>query len=263
MATDKAVQSVIDTPDALLTCILDMGEALLSSGAEIIRVEDTLTRLCAAYGFSRINVFSITSSIVLTVHCPDGRVITQTRRIPTRDTNLEKVAQVNALSRHICQNPVSVPEFQERISKIHTAKNYAMPVRCLCYAIISACFSVFFGGTAWDGVAAALSGFLVFGIQLFIQKLRLNGILQSLLVSAFTALVVVMMVRVGIGHTPEKITIGNIMLLIPGVAFTTSLRDIINGDTIAGLVGLSEAVIKAIAIAIGFAAVLVGIGGIL
>ena len=114
-----------------------------------------------------------------------------------------------------------------------------------------------------DGVAAALSGILVFGIQHLIQNLRLNGILQNLLVSAFTALVVVMMVRIGIGNTPAKITIGNIMLLIPGVAFTTSLRDIINGDTIAGLVGLSEAVLKAIAIAIGFAAVLVGIGGIL
>ncbi len=263
MPTDTAMQTVQKSPDALLACILDMGEVLLSSGAEIVRVEDTLTRICSAYGFSKINVFSITSSIVLTVQCPDDRVITQTRRIPVRDTNLEKVAQVNALSRQICRTPVTIVELQKKIADLHTVKTYSMPVRCLCYAVISASFSVFFGGTPWDGFAAALSGLLVFGIQYFIQKLRMNGILQSLLVSAFTALVVVMMVRAGIGHTPEKITIGNIMLLIPGVAFTTSLRDIINGDTIAGLVGLSEAVIKAIAIAIGFAAVLVGIGGIL
>lgn len=258
-----ATQTVRETPDALLTCILDMGEALLSSGAEIVRVEDTLTRLCTAYGFQHINVFSITSSIVLTVQCPDDRIITQTRRIPTRNTNMEMIARVNALSREVCRTPVSVEMFREKIGQIRETKTYSVPVRCLCYAIISAAFSVFFGGTAWDGVAAALSGILVFGIQHFIQNLRMNGILQSLLVSAFTALVVVMMVRLGIGNTPEKITIGNIMLLIPGVAFTTSLRDIINGDTIAGLVGLSEAVIKAIAIAIGFAAVLVGIGGIL
>lgn len=258
-----ATQTVRETPDALLTCILDMGEALLSSGAEIVRVEDTLTRLCTAYNFQHINVFSITSSIVLTVQCPDDRIITQTRRIPARNTNMEMIARVNALSREVCRAPISVAAFRERIDEIRKTKVYSMPVRCLCYAIISAAFSVFFGGTAWDGVAAALSGILVFGIQYFIQNLRMNGILQSLLVSAFTALVVVMMVRLGIGNTPEKITIGNIMLLIPGVAFTTSLRDIINGDTIAGLVGLSEAVIKAIAIAIGFAAVLVGIGGIL
>ena len=81
--------------------------------------------------------------------------------------------------------------------------------------------------------------------------------------SAITAFAVVLLVRLGIGNTPEKITIGNIMLLIPGIAFTTSLRDIINGDTISGLVGISEAVIKAVAIAIGFAAVLAQMGGAL
>ena len=67
----------------------------------------------------------------------------------------------------------------------------------------------------------------------------------------------------GIGNSPEKIMIGNIMLLIPGIAFTTSLRDLINGDTISGLIGLIEAIVKAIAIAIGFAAVLVQFGGAL
>ena len=51
--------------EALLACILDMGELLLVSGAEVRRVEDTLTRLCAAYGFERADVFTITSSIVL------------------------------------------------------------------------------------------------------------------------------------------------------------------------------------------------------
>jgi uncharacterized membrane protein YjjP (DUF1212 family) len=91
----------------------------------------------------------------------------------------------------------------------------------------------------------------------------MNSLLQSLIVSAFTAFAVMLMVRVGIGNSPELITIGNIMLLIPGIAFTTALRDIINGDTISGLVGISEAVIKAIAIAIGFAVVLVQMGGAL
>ena len=69
------------------------------------------------------------------------------------------------------------------------------------------------------------------------------------------------MVGFGLGQIPDKIIIGNIMLLIPGIALTTSLRDMINGDTISGLLGLSEAVLKALAIAIGFAAVLMRMGG--
>ena len=263
MPNDEAAKAIGDTPDALLTCILDMGEILLTSGAEIIRVEDTLNRLCSAYGFTQINVFSITSSIVLTAHCPDDRVITQTRRIPARDTNLAKVEKVNALSRRICKTPLSVSEFREEVAKVRAVGTYPQWILCLSYVVISATFCVFFGGSAWDSFAAAISGLVVFFIQLFLRKLKMNGVLHSLLASAMTALVVVFLVKLGIGHTPSNITIGNIMLLIPGVAFTTALRDLTNGDTLSGLLGLSEAVIKAIAIAIGFAAVLVGIGGAL
>lgn len=261
MANESAVQASIHTPDVLLSCILDMGELLLANGGEVLRVEDTLYRLCAAYGFSRINVFCITSSIVLTVHNTEGQIFTQTRRITARDTNLQKVDRVNTLSRQLCKEPVSIEVFQKQLAVIRNCDTYPIWIQCMCYAVISAVFSVFFGGSALDGVAAAISGIVMFFTLQFMQKLRMNSILQSMLVSAITALEVVLLVHLGIGHTPELITIGNIMLLIPGIAFTTSLRDIINGDTISGLIGISEAIIKAVAIAIGFAAVLVQMGG--
>lgn len=263
MPTENTEQIATISPDAILDCILDMGELLLTSGAEVLRVEDTLTRLCDAYGFTKINVFSLTSCIMLTVHSSSGRIITQTRRVSGRNTDLQKIALVNALSRELCQTPISVEQFQSKLSDIQRTKTYSLFAQCFSYALISAAFSVFFGGSAWDGVAAAISGVFVFGIQHLMQKLRMNSILRSLLVSACTAFVVVLLVHFGIGQVPEKITIGNIMLLIPGISFTTSLRDIVNGDTISGLVGISEAIIKAIAIAIGFAAVLVEFGGLL
>ena len=74
--------------EAALACILDLGELLLTSGAEVMRVEDTVARLCAAYGFETTDVFTITSSIVVTARAPDGRVLTQTRRIRERSTDL-------------------------------------------------------------------------------------------------------------------------------------------------------------------------------
>ncbi len=263
MSTEEIIRQAQESPDALLACILDTGEVLLTNGAEVFRVEDTLCRLCLAYGFSDINVFSITSSIVLTVKCVSGRIVTQTRRIGNRDTNLRKVEKINSLSRQLCKAPLRVADFQQRLEEISRLENPSILLQLFGYALVSASFSVFFGGNGWDGLAAALSGLFVFCIQYFLKKTRMNGILQCLLASAFTACVVVLLVRIGIGQAPDKITIGNIMLLIPGISFTTALRDMINGDTISGLIGISEAVIKAIAIAIGFAAVLAQFGGVL
>ena len=47
--------------EGFMTCILDIGEMLLKNGAEIMRVEDTLFRLCKSCGFSSAEVFSIPS----------------------------------------------------------------------------------------------------------------------------------------------------------------------------------------------------------
>ncbi len=247
--------------EQILSCILDMGELLLVSGAEVMRVEDTMQRLCTAYGFVRADVFTITSSIVLTVYTENGRVFTQTRRIVVRDTDLERVANVNALSRKLCSAPVDAESFRAQLDEIRRGRTYPRWVQMACYGGISAGFSLFFGGTLQDAAAALLSGFVMFGVLQFCRLLKLNSILQSILASGLTALAVVLLVFAGIGQHADKITIGNIMLLIPGLAFTNSLRDLINGDTISGILGISEAIVKSVAIAIGFAAVLTQVGG--
>ena len=78
--------------------------------------------------------------------------------------------------------------------------------------------------------------------------------------AALGGVTAVILTRSGLGSSVNSIILGNIMLMIPGLALTTSLRDLISGDIISGLLGLCTAVLKAIAIAVGFACVLVPLG---
>ena len=64
------------------------------------------------------------------------------------------------------------------------------------------------------------------------------------------ALVSALTVKTGMGQNLDYIIIGNIMLLIPGIPFVNSMRDIFVGDTITGLLNAFEAVC-ALAIAAG------------
>ena len=59
-----------------------MGEMLLSSGAEVKRVEDTLTRMGMASGAQSVHIFVIISSIMATMEFPGRIRVTQIRRIP-------------------------------------------------------------------------------------------------------------------------------------------------------------------------------------
>ena len=56
-----------------LTCALDAGELLLTYGAEVSRVEDTIQRLEHVCGFDLVDVFTITSSIVQPYACRTAR----------------------------------------------------------------------------------------------------------------------------------------------------------------------------------------------
>ena len=45
--------TLMEQSDALLHCFLDLGEAMLAVGADVNRVEDSLSRLGLAYGAAR------------------------------------------------------------------------------------------------------------------------------------------------------------------------------------------------------------------
>ncbi len=236
-----------------LSAIMDMGEILLTSGAEVSRVEDTISRLCRAYGFERSDVLTITSSIIVTAVIPGGDTITQTRRIKARDTRLDKVEMINGLSRRVCMQPLALSDLTEEISEIEKTPGRSDFVQCVMYMLISFAFALFFGGTWWDGIAAAASGAILFASINACATLRLNDTIVTMLCSTATAMTVILLVRAGIGVQPDKIMIGNIMLVIPGRQITNSLRDMISSDTISGLLNMVEALQKAVFIAIGFA----------
>lgn len=80
--------------------------------------------------------------------------------------------------------------------------------------------------------------------------------------SGIASLLSLLLVRAGLGNNVDLVTIGVLMLLVPGVALTNAMREIVAGDTYSGLSRTAEAILIATGIALG-AAVGLGIGYIL
>lgn len=253
----------MEKKERILTAILDAGEIMLSSGGEISRVESTIEHMAGAYGFVRADVFAVISSILVTVHDREGNSATQSRRIPVRDTNMRKVERINALSRQVCREPLPLEELEREITDIRQAKGYPAWLIFLMYGMISASFTIFFGGSWGDGIASFLSGLVMRIVQLLGTRLKIQSIILNIFCSGTAALVGIATVYLGLAQSVDMIVIGNIMPLIPGIAMTVSLRDLLWGDFISGLSGLCEALIKALAIAAGPALVIWQLGGLL
>ena len=141
------------------------------------------------------------------------------------------------------------------LSEILRSPQYSFPVQLMSYALVSASFSLFFGGSAMDAVASGVVGVLLKCLDRMIRSTEANAFLSALLCSCLGGLLAGLAVRVGAGDNVDMISIGNIMLLIPGLALTNSLRDMFSGNTISGMMRFIEAVLLAMVIACGFALV--------
>ena len=243
------------TSEEVLTCAINIGEQLLVSGAEISRVEDSIRRLCTSFGAERTDVFTITSSIIVTIYAPQFGAVTQTRRVAGQQYDLHRLELLNQLSRRICPEYLRLEETEAALEDIRRTPQYPFGVQLLTYALISASFSLFFGGSAADAVASGLIGVVLRYLDRSIRRTEANAFLSALICSCLGGLLAALSVRVGLGESVDMISIGNIMLLIPGIPLTNSLRDMFTGNTISGLLRFSEAILLALAIAFGFAAV--------
>lgn len=236
----------------LMDCLLDMGQSLLQCGAEISRVEDTVSRMAKAYGCVRVDVFVITSIISLSMEFPGEEALTATRRIASGgETNFTLLEQLNHISRRCCAKPLPVAELQSELQRVSAAPKPFWVL--LLGSILSAgSFAVFFGGTLWDGLAAAV---FATGICLLQRRLGHTAVTPAganLLLSLITGLVAGLVCPLIPVLHPDKILIGDIMLLIPGLAMINAVRNILGGDTISGLVRLTESLVWAAVLAGGF-----------
>jgi len=238
--------------EQILSCALDIGEQMLISGAEVGRVEAAIRYICTAYDCVRTDVFTITSSIVVSVEDREGKHKTQTRRIVGTKTDLTRLHRLNNLSRVICATKPDYDYIREQLAQICEKKPYPLWLEALGSALIAFSFAVFFGGSLVDGAVAGVLGVALRYTTWLFQKAAMNQIFINVVASFFLCISSILLVRKGLGQDVNKIIIGNIMLLIPGIALTNSLRDMISGDIMTGMLRFFDAVLVAAAIAAGY-----------
>lgn len=247
----------------VLVTAVDIGASLLVSGGGVSRVEDTINRICRAYGAKETDVFSITSSIVASVRDDSGEVYTRTKRIKEYHTDFTKLDQLNQLSRYICENQPDLQEVRERLEKIEKGDGQSLKKRTLVSAVIAAAFSVFFSGGWQESLAAFVIGGMVMLFREYMKRFLVNRMFLDFLSAFLVASAAYGISRTGTASEYGTVIIGNIMLLVPGVAFVNGLRDMISGDTMSGILTVCESIILAVFLAGGSFAAIVFWGGVI
>lgn len=249
----------ITLAEKVLGLALDLGKSMVQCGAEINRVEETVRRVCLAYGMSRTEVFSIISMVYATTVDSNGKTRTQMRRIYSYAANFDRLEQLNSLSRKICAQVPDIEQARAEYESLFVKKPTFRLTVCIGYVIAAAGFTVFFGGTLMDAVAASPIALVIYLMNAYIKSTGVNRLFYTALSSAVSGFLALLFVHFGFGENANMIMIGDIMLIIPGLMLVNSVREMLCGDLMSGLLRLIESVIIAMAIACGFAvAIIVG-----
>lgn len=241
--------------EEVLDLALMAGHILLENGAEIYRVEETIDRICGYYGVNSENAFVLSNGIFLTAGSARESFFAKVQHIPVSGTHLNKVAAVNQLSREIVEGRHTIQDAYRLLEEIRTMPGKKRWMQTLASGVGSAAFCIFFGGTFGDSLAAFAAGICLYLYVLWLSVPHLSKIVGNIGGGALVTVVCCLLYLMGVGENLNFMMIGTIMPLVPGVAFTNSIRDVADGDYISGSVRMLDALLVFFCIAIG-----VGIG---
>lgn len=221
-----------------LSDAVDIAAQMLEHGGEVFRAEEVIRRICKAES-KGCNVFALPSVIIAQ---SDDKI--EVRRIKLKGENLTRLCELNSQAR--------------RLSREYSSDN---SLKTLPYAftpistfLATASFCIFFGGSITDSIFSGLIGLIIaYGRY---NSLKLPEFSVNLISSFIAGFLSVIPEYFSLHTHFDKIIIGAIMLLVPGLTIANAARDMMKSDILAGLLELAGAIISALSIAFGVAGAL-------
>jgi len=240
--------------NALLDLATDLGYELAMSGAETFRVEESMSRCLAAYGVEA-EVFAIPNYLMVSITTADGQPITRMRRIGQHGNDLDAVEKFSGLSRAFCNRRPDPKEGQKWFQEVKgRLQKYPPWAQYLGYFAGCAGYGMFFGGDLPDAFCAGLCGMTVGLSSGFLEKQKANPFFRTIASCFLMSLLAFFLGALGIARNPDAVTIGALMILVPGLLFTNAMRDIIYGDINSGVNRIVQVLLIAVGLALGSAA---------
>lgn len=231
------------------------GRVMLESGAEIYRVEETICRICHSFGVDEADAFVTPTGIMVSI-CHNNQTYSLVNRVKSRSVDLNKIDRINDLSRTLQNNPMDINDVQNILVDIDKSPRYSPLVTVISSALAAGFFSVLFGGGYLEIIIASFIGLIIKLVSNEFQKLSINAFFINLIGGSIASFLAIVFYELGFNINMDSTIIGAMMLLVPGLAITTAIRDTIAGDFLAGLTKAAEAFLIAVSIAAGSGVVL-------
>ena len=235
----------------VLALAVELGDNMLRSGAEIYRVEDTIMLIMKAFEVENFDVYVLSNGIFASADENKEDSSSVIRHVPLSAVDLAKISGYNQIARDLCTGKCTLDEARTRMNEVTSSKGYPLWLQTLCCGIGSGAFAYLFGGNLLDAGLAVIIGALEQLLLAAMGKGHLSKFIQIVFASVYVCIAGIMFKNFIPGIMVDKVMIGSIMPLVPGIAFTTAIRDFYHEDHLSGTIHLLNALLIALCIAVG------------
>lgn len=226
------------------------GEILLSNGAEAYRAEETIKKICLSYGFSG-ECISTSTGIYISIADSEGELVTTVKRISQRRVDLYRVELINSFSRGLAQNPLTYEEARRKLDEIYNAPNFPLVIRLLASGLTAFVYTLFFNGGIYDALVSLVISLGIYLLLEYISKIGsfqfLEYYLSGFIIGAVSLLAASLLPVIN----KDNVITGAIIVLLPGVALTNGIKDLLYGDYVSGFAKFGEAILIIVAMGVG------------
>lgn len=233
----------------LMYFTLNCGRLMLEEGGETYRVEDTMQRICRSRGLDKVHCYVTPTVVQLTSNADDNYSFSY--RVTNRGTNLEKISMINQLARDFTSKKIDIDESEKRLEEIRCLSVYAYKLKLLWAGIIGGSFAILFMGGYKDFISAFIVTIVSQIVFNSVSRVSQTSYLANITSSFVIGVMAVFFSEFLIHSAPEKVISGAVMPIVPGVALTNGVRDLISSDLVSGVSRLMDALIIAMLIAFG------------
>lgn len=234
----------------LLKFSSEAGKLMLQSGGETYRVEETVSRICQSFEVDEVEVFASPTAVMISILF-NGEIHSIVKRINSRGIDLNMVHNINSLSREIYQTRPSIEICEKKLKELYSEKHYSFSKNLFYSGVATSTFTVLFGGRFRDVFCAFFIGILTKIVIINFKKFNLNEFFINALCGSLISILSILCLHMGLAKDLDKLIAGSIMLLVPGLALTNSIRDLLEGQLVSGLTRAAEAFFIGMSTAIG------------
>ena len=235
----------------VLSLAVEIADVMLRNGGEIYRIEDTVVHILKADNIENFDVYLLSNGLFASSNEDKEDACSIIRHVPLGSVNLSKIAYLNQLARDLCTHKCTVAEGWERVKEAKTLPSYSNKNQYFFCGLGSACYTFMFGGGLMDFGFSFIIGLFEQMVLNHLAERKFSRFLRNVFTSAFVSTCSILVMQTGLPLLQDKIIIGAIMPLVPGITFTTSIRDFHNGDYLSGTIHLIDALLTALCIAVG------------